>query len=532
MEHIEHDGEMRKNLHIIFFIFTATMIFSFLVFNTLAYARHFNPSYDAGGIDPSKWMRIFGSFTIEGQPAQIGDEIGVYYGNLLCGDYIVEFNPTSTHYTYIYGRDIIQLPGGPLLNNALTIKIWDSSENLELDITTGLNVEILDSEINPLVYKGAGDFGPVNISYSSVSVTITNINPIQGNNNAPVQLTISGQHFAVGATVTLIPIPYQSPGNTQLSSSFINENSIVATVPAQLSTGNYRVEVKNPDQNKATYDYYEVLYSPPLGPVIDVLNPTEATNEEEQILEIIGSNFLCGSGFVVKLGNTPLSIYNNMCYSGFIKVIIPAQFPSGVYNLTVINPGGAQDSEPFEVTSEQNIDFQLSGGLNIIGFPMDINNSFNSSYNLMDHLLDTELHSILNYDSSAQNWEISYWDNGTKSGIDFPIQYGKSYLLYILGQEVSLSLPGNMVEDFIDLHSGINLISFVPSISSTAFRLLLDLGMENTTCVQKYDTDKGSWLSAIWLNGLPAGSNFSLTFGEGCVIHMLKSKDNWLPSTL
>jgi bacillopeptidase F (M6 metalloprotease family) len=79
-------------------------------------------------------MALYGTLTIDGQPARPGDEVvAVCPGNLVCGQYSVE---TTGQYGFmsVYGDDTLSpAVEGARPGDALTFRIWDASTGLERD---------------------------------------------------------------------------------------------------------------------------------------------------------------------------------------------------------------------------------------------------------------------------------------------------------------------------------------------------------------------------------------------------------------
>jgi hypothetical protein len=82
------------------------------------------------------WMDLWGTFTIDGFDAKVGDEVGVFVGNDCFGAYKVD---TSGFYGFlpVYGNDpVTPAKDGADPGDLLTIKIWDSNEGVEYTLTT------------------------------------------------------------------------------------------------------------------------------------------------------------------------------------------------------------------------------------------------------------------------------------------------------------------------------------------------------------------------------------------------------------
>ena len=73
----------------------------------------------------------------------------------------------------------------------------------------------------------------------------------------------------------------------------------------------------------------------------------------------------------------------------------------------------------------------------------------------------------------------------------------------------------------ISLKKGMNIIGIaVYPDGYTSHLLLLDLGYEKVESIFYYDIYWGEWKSTYWLNGKPAGDEFTISIGEGYLIEM------------
>jgi uncharacterized repeat protein (TIGR01451 family) len=75
--------------------------------------------------------------------------------------------------------------------------------------------------------------------------TPVSITPAQGCNDVPVDVTIVGSNFALGATAKL-------GGWALLNVTWVNENTLTASVPQDIVVGSYDLTVTNPDGSSGT----------------------------------------------------------------------------------------------------------------------------------------------------------------------------------------------------------------------------------------------------------------------------------------
>ena len=123
----------------------------------------------------SKSVVFFGdNFTINDEPAEIGDEIGVFDPDgILCGRAIVENE--GWYVLTVYGDDeTTELDEGAEVNDVLTIKIWDVSSQSESTVSNSMlvNEAVFDNVIPaspslPPLWTGNLDQWGLNIHLSS-----------------------------------------------------------------------------------------------------------------------------------------------------------------------------------------------------------------------------------------------------------------------------------------------------------------------------------------------------------------------------
>jgi hypothetical protein len=122
-----------KKMPLVFFI-----IFGFLFFARFSSAEHF-----VGLQGTPQWVDFIGvHFSISGEPASIGDEIGVFTETgILCGSFVVK-KPGQYGVLHVYGDDPTTaevegaVPGGRLI-----FRVWD--------VNKGTEKRVLDKEMEP-----------------------------------------------------------------------------------------------------------------------------------------------------------------------------------------------------------------------------------------------------------------------------------------------------------------------------------------------------------------------------------------------
>lgn len=152
-------------------------------------------------------------------------------------------------------------------------------------------------------------------------------------NNADRVITIHGHHFMGGGT-TMVRL-----GGIELSGvTFVDRNTLQATIPAGFPAGQYKLKVINPDGQKDSLA--KAVTVTVGGPVIESITPGYASNNVARTVVITGQNFKADS--TVRLGGTLLT---DITFDSAtqLTVEIPKQTAVGKYNLKVTNPSGEAD---------------------------------------------------------------------------------------------------------------------------------------------------------------------------------------------
>ena len=207
--------------------------------------------------------------------------------------------------------------------------------------------------------------------------SITNLLPTSGVNTALASVKVNGTNFRVGATVTI------SNGTTQKSGSVLSVTGtqMQITLPlAGLPIGIYNLTVQNKDGTNATLQNGFTVTNP--TPAISSISPVFGYNTTPLKTSVAGARFV--SGAEVFLVNDSTRIQGAI--SSFTPSLFSATFdlsgvPIGIYNLTVINPGGFNCSKLrcFTIrpagTTPMITSFSPETGYNTGNIPITINGS-------------------------------------------------------------------------------------------------------------------------------------------------------------
>ena len=157
---------------------------------------------------------------------------------------------------------------------------------------------------------------------------ITAVVPVSGSVAGGALVTITGQNFQDGATVTF--------GGTEAEATFVDATTLTAILPAG-AEGTVDVVVTNPDGTSATKaDAFQYL----AAPVVSAIDPASALTTGGTEVLITGQNFL--EGATVTFGGTAAEVVNVVDANTLI-VIIPAG-EEGIAAVVVTNIDGSSGS--------------------------------------------------------------------------------------------------------------------------------------------------------------------------------------------
>lgn len=173
----------------------------------------------------------------------------------------------------------------------------------------------------------------IDFTVTPVPPVISGLNPISAIvNNGPVVLTVLGQNFAAGATVSFNATP--------LTISSQTATRIQATVPSALltATGTFPVAVSNPAPNVATSIPFMFTVNPvPVAAINSVSPGTVTAGAPAFTLQVNGQAFV--SGATIELNGTALP--TNYLSSGTLSATVPdaSVAAAGTLAVTVLSPG-------------------------------------------------------------------------------------------------------------------------------------------------------------------------------------------------
>lgn len=165
---------------------------------------------------------------------------------------------------------------------------------------------------------------------------LESISPTSSQAGTQQLVTLTGQSFLAGATVTI-------GGEALTNIEVQSETTIEATVPASINAGSYDVTITNPDGQFSTLsDAYTVLAPPPS---LTSISPSVVTVGQQ--ITLTGENFLAGAS--VSIG-TVVAESPTVINATQMTTVVPLSMAAGLYGVTVTNPDGQSAVLPDALT--------------------------------------------------------------------------------------------------------------------------------------------------------------------------------------
>ncbi|MCZ6676332.1 MAG: IPT/TIG domain-containing protein [Candidatus Poribacteria bacterium] len=173
-------------------------------------------------------------------------------------------------------------------------------------------------------------------TYTLLLPVITNITPDNDTTVGGTSLTLVGENFQEGATVTI-------GGNEATDVTFVSSTELMAQAPAGV-TGDADVVITNPDGGSATLAS-GFAYTPP-PPIVIGIDPTNGLVTGGAAATITGDNFQ--EGVTVRFGENEASDVTFVSDSE-LTVTVPAG-EAGQVVVTVVNPDGQEATPAIQFT--------------------------------------------------------------------------------------------------------------------------------------------------------------------------------------
>jgi VCBS repeat-containing protein len=189
------------------------------------------------------------------------------------------------------------------------------------------------------------------------------------------------------------------------------------------------------------------------------------------------------------------------------------------------------------LSKESGIYLELRIDLNIVGLPVYSKEGF-TAYGLLLYLAEqaggdsTAVESIRRFARGSGSWETASWFLGQPAGVDFPIEPGEAYLIYMGRDLDDVWFEGVAVGVAVNLSPGLNLVCLPAPREGFKYgshEMLEDLGDQSEVqYIKRYDSTYG-WQTTSWFLGSPSGALYDTRKGEGYVIYMNEARQQWRP---
>ncbi|MFT6715518.1 MAG: hypothetical protein ACJA0Q_000145 [Saprospiraceae bacterium] len=232
--------------------------------------------------------------------------------------------------------------------------IWDiaNSINYTDDTTAVVNITVPITTFNgtynagAIIYYSSGNASVPFIITGNPQPAILGVSPSNATVNETLQVTITGDntHFTQGSASS-VKFSFDQASTTSINSyNAVNDSLLYVniTVPPNVKTGSYSVNITNPRDGSVTY--YSALYITGFNPKITAVSPDTLTAGTTLSVSITGSetHFNQGSTSSLSLylgqsGNaiTSYTTINDSLITANVQ--IPTNTKTGKYNLTISN---------------------------------------------------------------------------------------------------------------------------------------------------------------------------------------------------
>ena len=244
---------------------------------------------------------------------------------------------------YVTGADISLVNGSTRITGSITS--LSGSKIVGTFLLTGVTPGTYNLTVtNP---GGPNATKPFTVLSPGTDPTISGCTPVSGVNTAALPITITGTNYRAGATVTI------TNGTTSktVAGTLTGSTTIKCSLPLTgMPIGVYNLTVRNADGSSVTRENAFTVNNP--VPVITAITPTSGYTTGSSTVTIVGSKFAPGAG--IALVNGTNQIQGSITSLSGTKIVgtfgLPTVAP-GLFNLTVINPGGWNATKPFTVLS-------------------------------------------------------------------------------------------------------------------------------------------------------------------------------------
>lgn len=181
------------------------------------------------------------------------------------------------------------------------------------------------------------------------------------------------------------------------------------------------------------------------------------------------------------------------------------------------------ETDPNDILSKPSALICLEKGFNLIAIPADVSNMSDLSEWLPVFGDSSEIEKVIVYDGTNRSYVTLV--PGDSSNPSFELQGGEGLIVYASVQkQIGFT---TLHCSRLHLQSGFNLIGIAcPPENYSAFELLTDIGRENISSIQRYNTSTGKFETAVFDDAAqPMGTDYPIVPGEGYFIFMKQEVD-------
>ena len=205
--------------------------------------------------------------------------------------------------------------------------------------------------------------------------TIIDYFPSSGINSGSQLMVLNGTNFRAGVTVRIT-----NGTNSKSFLGILNGSTQLRSLLSLtgLPIGSYNVTVRNIDGSNVTKTDAFLVSNP--TPLITMITPTSGYNTGSLSINVFGMRFVKGAEVSLSNANTTIQGIVSGLKAGTCTALFPLTgYPSGTYNLTMMNPGGQINTKSCFFTLLDPIstplisNFSPKSGLNLVALPLTMN---------------------------------------------------------------------------------------------------------------------------------------------------------------
>jgi PKD repeat protein len=317
-------------------------IFSIFILNSTALAY-----FEQVDISSPTIMKVLGNFTINGEDAEVGDEIAAIDNDgLTINVYVVEAGKEGTFQLTKLKGDQSNTDVDEGFENFENIQLWvyDKSEDYPFPLDASMLTANADVHqgiktsqpmvMTSIVFFPGNDFFGLNVAatYTPPELEIESFLPTQSLTTGGDILTITGTNFKENLTI-------QIGENESESVTVVSKTLVKCKIPASDSPGMVSIIMTNPTGDSVTQtNAFEYILP---SPQIDSIFPTEVNLSGGTSITITGQNF--EENLTLTVDNQTIAPTNISINQ--ILFVAPALSNAGSVSIVITNPDGKSTSD-------------------------------------------------------------------------------------------------------------------------------------------------------------------------------------------